>query len=213
MAKKLRNHYATSPRSKPKAKPRATAKSRAQAKPKAAVARSPVAHPVPRSVASAASSPPAPKIVGSAWDSTLPEDERGVRFFDKHRLWLIFHEDGGKTILTKAKLEKLFYEDHEDRKRHFEEEIHKADSPAAKRAVRRDRDNEKLARRQHITRAVVTLQESGVPIDDMDERGRRVSREDRPQKQKDSKFAERGWRYNPSGVWARRLDEIGRAHV
>lgn len=142
------------------------------------------------------------------WDMKLAEDERGVRFFDKHRIWRIFHDDGGKTIFTKAKLEKVFYEDHAERKKYFEDEARKAASPEAKRQVYKDRDNEKLARRQHITRTVVSLQEIGVPIDDVDERGRRVSREDRPQKQKDTKFAERGWQYNPNGVWARRLDDL-----
>ena len=154
---------------------------------------------------------PLPAAVAASadpWADGLPDDERGVRFFDKHRIWRIFHDDGGKTIFTKAKLEKLFYDDHADRQTHFEDKLHEAGSPAEKQDIRKDRDREKMARRQHITRAVVSIQEIGVPINDIDERGRRVSREDRPQKQKDTKYAERGWKYDPTGVWAQRLDSL-----
>jgi hypothetical protein len=54
---------------------------------------------------------------------TLPEDERGVRFFDNYRIWRIFHDDGGKTVITKGKLVDLFYEDSKDRKQYFIREI------------------------------------------------------------------------------------------
>jgi hypothetical protein len=152
--------------------------------------------------------PAAAPASADPWAAGLPEDERGVRFFDKHRMWRIFHDDGGKTIFTKAKLEKLFYDDHAERHKHFEDKIRKAASPAEEQNVRKARDKEKMARRQHITRAVVALQEIRVPIDDIDERGRRVSRDDRPQKQQETQYTERGWKYNPAGVWARRLDNL-----
>jgi hypothetical protein len=167
-------------------------------KPLAKAAAQPKRQPLPAAAAAAA----------DPWAAGLPEDERGVRFFDKHRIWRIFHDDGGKTIFTKAKLEKLFYDDHADRQKHFEDELRKAGSPAAEQNVRKARDKEKMARRQHITRAVVGLQEIGVPIDDIDERGRRVSRDDRPQKQQETQYAERGWKYDPKGVWAQRLDSL-----
>ncbi len=152
--------------------------------------------------------PAAPPAMANPWDAGLPDDERGVRFFDKHRIWRIFHDDGGKTIFTKAKLEKLFYDDHDERKQYFENELRKAASPQKEEEVRKERDAEKAARRRHITRAVIALQEIHVPIDDVDERGQSVARDDRPQTQAEKKSVERSWKYNPDGIWARRLDDL-----
>jgi predicted DNA-binding transcriptional regulator YafY len=152
--------------------------------------------------------PAAPPATANPWDAGLPDDERGVRFFDKHRIWRIFHDDGGKTIFTKAKLEKLFYDDHDERKQHFEDELRKAASPQKEEEVRKERDAEKAARRRHITRAVVALQEIHVPIHDIDERGQSVARDERPQTQAEKKSVERSWKYNPDGIWARRLDDL-----
>jgi predicted DNA-binding transcriptional regulator YafY len=149
--------------------------------------------------------PPAP---ASAWDETVPEDERGVRFFAKHRLWRIFHDDGGKTIFTKAKLEKLFHEDHAEWEERFQRQLESAISPAAKTEVRKQKGREKEARRRDIERTVVALQEIQVPINDVDARGHVVDRDNRPQKDKKKQFTERAWRYDPNGVWARRLDEL-----
>lgn len=152
--------------------------------------------------------PAAPPATANPWDAGLPDDERGVRFFDKHRIWRIFHDDGGKTIFTKAKLEKLFYDDHDERKQYFEDELRKAASPQKEEEVRKERDAEKAARRRHITRAVIALQEIHVPIHDIDERGQSVARDDRPQTQAEKKSVERSWKYNPDGIWARRLDDL-----
>jgi hypothetical protein len=138
----------------------------------------------------------------------VSEDERGLRFFEKHRLWRIFHDDGGKTIFTKAKLEQLVHEDHEERQQWFKRQLEAAISPVKKTEIRKQKAREKEARRRDIERNVVALQEIKVPIDDVDERGRVVPRESRPQKDKKQQYTERCWRYNPNGIWARRLDKL-----
>lgn len=158
-----------------------------------------------RAPARPATPSPAP---ASVWNEGVPDDERGVRFFDKHRLWRIFHDDGGKTIFTKAKLEEIVYEDHEERQAWFKRQLEAAISPAEKSEIRKQKAREKEARRRDIERNVVALQEIKVPIDDVDDRGRVVARESRPQKDKKQQYTERAWRYNPNGVWARRLDEL-----
>ena len=164
--------------------------------------------------ARAAAAPPALPLaaaaldLASAWDEGVAEDERGVRFFEKHRLWRIFHDDRGQTIFTKAKLEKLVHEDHEEREKWFKRQLEAAISPADKADVRKRQAREKEARRRDIERGVVALQEIQVPINDVDARGRVVDRDNRPQKDKKQQFTERAWRYDPNGVWARRLDEL-----
>lgn len=149
--------------------------------------------------------PPAP---ASAWNESVPEDERGLRFFEKLRLWQFFHDDRGQTIFTKAKLEKLVHDDHKEREEWFKRQLEAAISPAAKKEVRKQQAREKEARRRDIERGVVALQEMQVPIHDVDARGRVVNRDSRPQKDKNKQFTERAWRYDPNGVWSRRIDEL-----
>ena len=178
-------------------------KSLAGKKPKTAAKR-----PTPvRGPARPAAAPPAPAPV-NAWNESVPEDERGVRFFAKHRLWRIFHDDRGQTIFTKANLEPLFYEDHAEWEERFKRGLESAISPTDKAAIRKQRTREKEARRRDIERTVVALQQIHVPIEDVDARGRIVDRENRPQKDKAKQYTERAWRYDPHGVWARRLDEL-----
>ena len=151
---------------------------------------------------------PLPLAAASAWNEAVPEDERGVRFFERLGLWRIFHDDRGQTIFTKATLEKLIHKDHEERKEWFKRQLESAISPDDKKEVRDQMAREKEARRRDIERGVVALQETHVPIHDIDLRGRVVNRDKRPQKDKKKKFTERAWRYDPHGVWARRLDEL-----
>lgn len=150
---------------------------------------------------------PALTVDADAWAGD-GEEERGVRFFDLHRIWRIFHDDRGRTLFSKAKIEARYHEDYKQRQEHWKRRIAAAATPEAKRAARQERHKETENRRQHIKRFVEILQNMGIPIDDVDARGRSISNEERPQKTKEGRFTERLWRYNPEGKWARRLDNL-----
>lgn len=136
------------------------------------------------------------------------EDDRGGRFFEKHRLWRIFHDDRGRTTFTKAMLEELFYDDHAERQAKFARELEAAASPAEEQKVKKARKKERESRRRHVERLVEILQKIHVPILDVDSRNRPIDEEGLRERQADDRFAERLWRYNPDGDWARRLDEL-----
>jgi hypothetical protein len=150
---------------------------------------------------------PAPAVNADAWADDADE-ERGVRFFELHRIWRIFHDDRGRTMFSKAKIEAIYHEDYEQRQDRWKRQIEAAATPEAKRAARKERHNESESRRQHIKRFVEMLQNIDVPIEDVDSRGRGIDKENRPQKTKAGRFTERFWRYNPDGQWARRLDHL-----
>jgi predicted DNA-binding transcriptional regulator YafY len=194
---------AKKPAPKSPAKSRAKPARRASPKPVAKSAAKPAAKP-----AAAAAPPGGSPQPALSLGKSLPEDERGVRFFDNYRIWRIFHDDGGKTVFTKDKLVELFYEDAKERKQYFVTEIAAASTPQEKAELRQKRKKEKFARQQHVTRAVNALQQVEVPIYDLDHRGRLISWENRPQKQEDTQFTEREWRYNPNQPWALKLHKL-----
>jgi len=145
---------------------------------------------------------------GTVSDYGTTEEDRGGRFFEKHRMWRIFHDDRGRTTFTKAMLEELFYEDHADRQAHFARELAIAASPAEEQKVKKARKKERESRRRHVERLVEILQKIHVPIDDVDSRNRPIDEEQLEEIQAEDRFAERLWRYNPDGAWAHKLDEL-----
>jgi predicted DNA-binding transcriptional regulator YafY len=136
------------------------------------------------------------------------EDDRGGRFFEKHRMWRIFHDDRGRTTFTKSMLEEIFYEDHADRQVKFDRELAAAATPAEQQKVRKERKKERESRRRHMERLVQILQKIDVPIHDVDSRDRPINEEELAEIQSETPSAERLWRYNPDGDWARNLDEL-----
>jgi hypothetical protein len=138
--------------------------------------------------------------------STL-EDDRGGQFFEKIRMWRILHEDRGQTRFTKAILMERFYEDHADRKASFELRLALAE-PGREGAIRREAAKERDTRKRHVERLVEVLKKIGVPIDDVDERDRPIDEDELAVIQRESPFAERVWKYNPDGEWARHFHEL-----
>ena len=152
---------------------------------------------------------PDPKAI-STYGTT--EDDRGGPFFEKLRMWRIFHDDRGKTTFTKAELEKLYYEDHADRQKWFTDQLGSAASNEVKATIRKEKAKEQQSRRRHVERLVEILKKIDIPIDDVDKRDRPIDDKKLKELQEEDPFAERRWKYNPDGEWARQLDELLDTH-
>ena len=135
------------------------------------------------------------------------EDDRGGQFFEKIRMWHVLHDDRGRTRFTKSKLVELFYEDHADRKATLERQLAAA-APDEARALRREAAKERDSRKRHVERIVEILKKIGVPIVDVDARDRPVDEDRLAALQRENPFAERVWKYNPEGEWAKKFHEL-----
>lgn len=135
------------------------------------------------------------------------EDDRGGQFFEKIRMWHILHDDGGRTRFTKSKLVSMFYEDHADRKAALDRALQSA-TPELARVLRREAQKERESRKRHVERLVEILKKAGVPIVDVDPRDRIIDEDQLAEIHRENPFAERIWRYNPDGPWARKFHEL-----
>ncbi len=135
------------------------------------------------------------------------EDDRGGQFFEKIRMWRILHEDRGQSRFTKSKLVERFYEDHAEQKEMFERRLSVA-SPDEARRLRRDATRERESRKRHVERLIEALKKVGVPIEDVDDRDRPVDEDELEEIQQANRFAERVWKYNPEGEWARNFHDL-----
>jgi predicted DNA-binding transcriptional regulator YafY len=165
--------------------------------------------------------------------SYTSEENRGGHFFTKIRVWRILHEDQGRTLFNKQMLAERFFESIEDDEDPDPEQLDNplendpdadwladddsfdlsdeqdaslASGASGKLAKPYNRIRERHKRR--MQRAVEALQNYGVEIDDTDERGRVLSEKERKARQKNSKSAERWWRYNPNGHWAQEFQGL-----
>jgi predicted DNA-binding transcriptional regulator YafY len=119
--------------------------------------------------------------------SCTSQENRGGWFFDKMRYWQILHEDAGRTVFTKTMLAERF---------HAWDDLRIIGEAEKKAALR----------------AVEALKNFGVPIFDCDKLGTPLDDDQREDRQTLNPFAQRFWKYDPTGHWASQLDRLADEH-
>ena len=133
------------------------------------------------------------------------EELRGRSFFEKLRLWLTFHRDGGRTVFTKASLATIFFGDE------LEEALRRAVDGHVAGGGDRDTRQRVLDRyRKSVQRTVEALQKMDVPIIDVDKEGRPIDEVDDDRADATRRTREKRWKYDASSHRAEvlaRLDQ------
>ena len=129
--------------------------------------------------------------VGDGAPGYTTEELRGRSFFEKLRMWQIFHRDGGQTVFTKASLAEAFFADE------LAEALDAAvDGPAAPGDGRDTRGRVLERYRKSVQRTVEALQKMDVPILDVDREGRPVDEAEETRTGGPRRAREKRWKYD-----------------
>ena len=136
--------------------------------------------------------------VGDGAPGYATEEVRGRSFFEKLRMWQLFHRDGGRTVFTKATLAGAFFID----------ELPDALAEAADGLAVQDDGRDTRARvleryRKSVQRTVEALQSMDVPIIDVDKEGRPIDDAEEERTGTPRRAREKRWKYDATRHRAR----------
>ena len=138
------------------------------------------------------------------------EENRGGPFVAKMRMWRMLHEDGGRTIFNKTLLaERFFGDDLTAALASATDDPDPSETDLSDGAPATNGQQRVLERfRKSAQRIIDALQKMGLPIEHIDPDGKSIDDAQLRKLLSKHPFAERRWRYDPSGEWAGELDTL-----